>query len=116
MSEPNVNRIRTLIADIDAADRMFSPEQISDFINMAKDTYRSVASQEFYAAALALRSMAVNAVLVKGKTKQLDVSTDGPAEAKSYNDQAAAYELEAVRNDQKRGKTVIFDVYTPTRG
>ncbi len=116
MSQPNVDRIRLLIADNDPNDRMFEPEQIANFVAMAKDQHTSVQSQEYYAAALALRAAAVNAVMVKGKTKQLDVSTDGPAEAKALNDQAHTYEMLAIKGDQKRGRVTLFDVYTPTHG
>lgn len=85
---PN-GRVRLLIADTSENAALYQDEDITAFLAMASD------SNIFRAAALALRSMATNEIMVQKRIKLLDLSTDGPAEAlqlrllaKSYDDRA----------------------------
>lgn len=85
----DVARVRLLISDIDVADQIFNDAAIQAFIDMALD------GNIKRAAAQALLVMATNEVLVQKRIKLLDLSTDGPAEAKALQDLARQYREEA---------------------
>lgn len=78
----NVAKVRLLIGDIDDTTQIFNDSAISAFLAMALD------SNVKRAAAQALLTIAVNEVLVQKRIKLLDLSTDGPAEAKALQDLA----------------------------
>ena len=85
----DVAKVRLLISDIDDASQIFNDQAISAFLSMALD------GNVKRAAAQALLVMATNEVLVKKRIKMLDLSTDGPAEAKALQDLARQLREEA---------------------
>lgn len=85
----DVNKVRLLISDIDIANQIFNDQAIQAFISMALD------GNIKRAAASALLVMATNEVMVQKRIKLLDLSTDGPAEAKALQDLAKQYREEA---------------------
>lgn len=85
----DVAKVRLLISDIDIANQIFNDQAIQAFISMALD------GNIKRAAASALLVMATNEVLVQKRIKLLDLSTDGPAEAKALQDLAKQYREEA---------------------
>lgn len=82
-------RVRLLISDIDEMNQIFNDQAIDAFLSMALD------GNIKRAAASALLVMATNEVLVQKRIKLLDLSTDGPAEAKALQDLAKQYREEA---------------------
>jgi len=78
----NIGRVRLLTTDRDEDAAIFSDEEIGAFLLLNDDDVR-------LAAAEALESIAVNEALVLKKLTTLDLSTDGPALAKSLLDLAA---------------------------
>ena len=85
----DVAKVRLLISDIDDAQQIFNDPAISAFLSMALD------GNVKRAAAQALLAMATNEVLVQKRIKLLDLSTDGPAEAKALQDLAKQLREEA---------------------
>lgn len=85
----DVAKVRLLISDIDDASQIFNDQAISAFLSMALD------GNVKRAAAQALLVMATNEVLVQKRIKMLDLSTDGPAEAKALQDLARQLREEA---------------------
>lgn len=85
----NAAKVRLLISDIDDSEQIFNDEAITAFLSMALD------SNIKRAAALALRVIATNEVLVQKRIKLLDLTTDGPAEAKALRDLAGDYDRQA---------------------
>lgn len=85
----DVAKVRLLISDIDDAQQIFNDPAISAFLSMALD------GNVKRAAAQALLVMATNEVLVQKRIKLLDLSTDGPAEAKALQDLAKQLREEA---------------------
>ncbi len=85
----DVAKVRLLISDIDDAQQIFNDQAIQAFIGMALDGHVK------RAAAQALLVMATNEVLVQKRIKLLDLSTDGPAEAKALQDLAKQLREEA---------------------
>lgn len=82
-------KVRLLISDIDDSQQIFNDQAIQAFIDLALD------GNVKRAAASALLVMATNEVLVQKRIKLLDLSTDGPAEAKALQDLARQYREEA---------------------
>ena len=89
----NTAKIRLLISDIDDTERIFNDEAISAFLSMALD------SNIKRAAALALRVIATNEVLVQKRIELLDLKTDGPAEAKVLRELASDYDNQATAEE-----------------
>lgn len=92
-------QVRLLISDTDPNSLIFalgtaaSPSDAVDaFLSMEGDNVKRAASS-------ALKAIAVNEVLVQKRIKILDLSTDGPAEAKALLDLAKAYRAEADNDD-----------------
>lgn len=85
----DVAKVRLLISDIDETQQIFNDQAISAFLSMALD------GNVKRAAAQALLVMATNEVLVQKRIKLLDLSTDGPAEAKALQDLARQLREEA---------------------
>lgn len=118
LTTPN-GRVRLLIADTDESNLAFAPapggaigdasDPITAFLAMAAESYAVSQAQVYQAAGLALRTMAVNGVTVKGKTKLLDVQVDGPAEAEAYNSKAVEYEQMAASLEQNQNG-FLFEV------
>ena len=82
-------KVRLLISDIDDVAQIFNDQAIDAFLSMALD------GNIKRAAAQALLVMATNEILVQKRIKLLDLSTDGPAEAKALQDLAKQYREEA---------------------
>jgi hypothetical protein len=78
----SIGRVRLLTTDREEDAAIFSDEEIGAFLILNDDDVR-------LAAAEALESVAVNEALVLKKLTTLDLSTDGPALAKSLLDLAA---------------------------
>ena len=85
----NVAKVRLLISDLDDQQQVFGDPALTAFIAMALDNNLK------RAAALALRTMAANEVLVQKRIKILDLSTDGPAESAELRQLAATLDQQA---------------------
>jgi hypothetical protein len=82
-------RVRLLITDTDTTAATFDDDEIDAFLTL---TQRNSANVVFLAAAMALRAIAASEVLVQKRIRLLDLSTDGPAEARALRDLAGDYE------------------------
>lgn len=102
-------KVRLLISDIDIANQIFNDQAIQAFISMALD------GNIKRAAASALLVMATNEVLVQKRIKLLDLSTDGPAEAKALQDLAKQYREEADMEEIDGAFDWAEQVNTPTQ-
>lgn len=85
----NTAKVRLLIGDIDDFDQIFNDSAIDAFIAMALDNNLK------RAAAQAMITIATNEILVQKRIKLLDLSTDGPAEAKELRELAKQLRAEA---------------------
>jgi hypothetical protein len=88
-----VGQVRLLISDIDEDQPIFADPAIETFIGLAAGNHVK------RAAALALRTIAANEVLVQKRIRTLDLSTDGPAQAKELR--ALADDLERQADDEE---------------
>ncbi len=80
-----VGQVRLLITDTDTTDNIFSDEEINQFLSLTEiDSETDVR----LAAALGLETIAASEALVQKKISMLDLSTDGPAVAKSLREAA----------------------------
>lgn len=77
----DLGRVRLLITDRDAARPIFDDAEITAFLDLNDG---SVA----FAAGQALRTIAASEVLILKRITTLDLTTDGPAVAKSLNELA----------------------------
>jgi len=94
-----VGRVRLLITDTDIENPIFSDEEIEQFLNLTSvDSETDVR----LAAALGLETMAASEAYVQKKLSMLDLSTDGPAVAKSLRE-AAMKLREQVENEPAFG-------------
>ena len=82
-------RVRLLITDTDSESYLFEDAEIDAFLALAPE------SSVHRAAAQALEVIACSEVLVQKRIKLLDLSTDGPAEAKELRELAASYRQQA---------------------
>lgn len=87
-----VGKIRLLIFDRDEADYIFTDAELNQFYTLEGDSV-------FCAAALALESMASNEAYVQKRIKILDITTDGPAVAKSLLERAKVLREKAAEAD-----------------
>jgi hypothetical protein len=94
----DVGKVRLIVNDKDFEHLMFSDDEIEAFVTMN--------SCILNAAAMALDTIASNEVLVQKRIKLLDLSTDGPSEAKALREHAAELRKQAL---EEEGET-IFDV------
>lgn len=74
-------RVRLLCRDTVAATYLFEDEEVDAFLALT-------GSEVLPAAALALRTVAANEVLVQKRIRLLDLQTDGPAEARELRELA----------------------------
>jgi hypothetical protein len=89
----NRGKVRLLIADTDPANYLFNGQAIDAFIELARG------SSVKRAAAIALRTIAANEILVQKRIRILDLSTDGPAEAVQLRQLADALDAQADEDD-----------------
>jgi hypothetical protein len=89
----NRGKVRLLIADTDPANHLFNGQAIDAFIELARG------SSVKRAAAIALRTIAANEILVQKRIRILDLSTDGPAEAVQLRQLADALDAQADEDD-----------------
>lgn len=80
-----VGRVRLLCRDTTTPGQVFEDEEIQAFIDLC-------GGEVLLAAAMALRTIAANEVLVQKRIKMLDLQTDGPAEADALRQLADALE------------------------
>lgn len=95
-------KVRLLISDIGGAGGksfLFEDTEIQAFIDMGGGIK--------YAAATALRTIAANEAQVSKRIKYLELSTDGPAVAKSLNELADKFEAEAEVDDESGDAEVV---------
>jgi hypothetical protein len=88
MISTDKDRVRLLISDVGGSDGssfLFSDEEVETFLDIAPSVRM--------ASALALRTIAGNEAQVSKRIKFLDLSTDGPAVAKSLMDLADRLEV-----------------------
>jgi hypothetical protein len=90
-------KVRLLIADTDADNLLFSDLMIDAFLSLAND------SNIKRAAAIALRTMATNEVMVQKRVRLLSLSTDGPAQSKELRDLATVLEMQADSDEAADG-------------
>ena len=79
--ETDIGRIRLLIPDRVEASAMFTDEELSAFYALEDSNVK-------LAVATALLAIATDEVLVQKRITLLDLSTDGPAEAKALQERA----------------------------
>jgi len=72
----DIGMIRTIIADLDEAEPLFTDAQLQGFLNLAGGRVRR-------AAATALDTIATSEALISKRIKTLDLTTDGPAVAEA---------------------------------
>lgn len=89
----NAGKVRLLLVDTDSNNALFDDDEIAAFLSLARD------SNIKRAAALGLRTVAANEVLVQKRIRLLDLSTDGPAEAAALRALADKLEADADRDD-----------------
>lgn len=80
-------KVRLLVSDVGGSDGksfIFSDEEIVTFLSLKGEDV-------FLASALALRTIAANAVQISKRIKYLELSTDGPAEAEALRKLADSY-------------------------
>jgi hypothetical protein len=75
--------VRLLITDTDPEEQIFEDDEISAFLALESD-------DALLAAAQALETIATSEALVQKRIQLLDLSTDGPAVAKSLMERAAS--------------------------
>lgn len=80
-------QVRLLISDVDPGNYVFSPAEIDSFLDLRDGDVR-------LAAATALRTVAGNATMVRGRLTMLDGRTDGPAEGRALLELADRLEAE----------------------
>lgn len=78
-------RVRLLITDTNENSPIFQDEEIQEFLDL---TGYDTGNDVFYAAALALETIARSEALVQKRITILDLSTDGPAVAKELRESA----------------------------
>ena len=85
--DTQIGKVRLLITDTDIENPIFSDEEITNFLSITEiDGERDVR----LAAAQALEVMASSEAIVQKKLSMLDLTTDGPAVAKSLRESAKA--------------------------
>lgn len=82
-----ITQVRLLTSDVDPNNQVFDDTDYTTFLTLRGDNPR-------LAAATALRAMAGNIVQIRGKLNMLDLTLDGPAQARSLYDLADRYEAE----------------------
>lgn len=87
-SPANGDRVRLLIHDTDVTTAFFSDEELALFLSIESDNF-------LRASAMALETMASNEAFVQKRIRLLDLSTDGPATAKSLMDRAKLLRTQA---------------------
>lgn len=88
--DTSAGRVRLLIADTNVANeatRLFSDAEIEAFLDLEGSIY--------LAAALALESLASSEVMIQKRIKLLELTTDGPAQAKELRAIAAGWRARA---------------------
>lgn len=86
-TDSQIGKVRLLITDTDIENPIFSDEEITNFLSITEiDGERDVR----LAAAQALEVMAASEAIVQKKLSMLDLTTDGPAVAKSLREAAKA--------------------------
>ncbi len=98
-----VGQVRLLIADVDTTDQLLSDAQLEGYLSLNDASVRR-------AAADALEAIATSETLVSKRIRTQDLSTDGPAVAKSLREQAAT--LRALADDTEGGFVDVIE-YTP---
>lgn len=98
----NVGRVRLLIADTDTNDAIFSDEEIEAHLAMEGNSI-------LYAAALALRGIAISEALTQKRIRLLDLSTDGPATAAALGKLADDY-CERAQKLEESEENGAFDI------
>jgi hypothetical protein len=98
----SVGRIRLLITDTDTDDAIFSDEEIEAFLAMEGESI-------LYAAALALRSIAISEALTQKRIRLLDLNTDGPATAAALGKLADNY-CERAKKLEGDEEDAAFDI------
>lgn len=89
--ETTAGKVRLLISDVGGAsgtDYIFEDPEIEGFLALADGSV-------YGAAAEACRAMAISEVLVQKKIRFLELSTDGPAQARELNTLADRYAAKA---------------------
>lgn len=95
--------VRLLIADTSAANRIFSTQQIAQFLRLNGDNIRRAAAQ-------ALDVMASNEAMVSKVIKTKDLSTDGAKVADSLRKQAAELRRQADDGEDSSDDASGFEI------
>jgi len=81
----DIGKVRLIISDTDTDDAMFTDEEIEQFLIMSEtNSERDIR----IASAHALVTIATSQALIQKKIKMLELSTDGPAVAKTLKEMA----------------------------
>lgn len=102
----NTGKVRLLISDTDLDNLIFNDSEIAAFLALEGDNVRLAAAQ-------ALDTIASNEALVQKRIRLLDLSTDGPAVARSLR--AHASELrrqvyDGLTSEEENGSSTNFDI------
>jgi len=81
----DIGKVRLIISDTDIDNAMFTDEEIEQFLVMSET---EIARDIRIASAYALETIATSQALIQKKIKMLDLSTDGPAVAKTLKEMA----------------------------
>lgn len=96
------DQVRLLISDVNPDEAIFQDEEIDQFISLQNNNV-------FRSAALALRTIAANQVMVLKVINLLDLQTDGASVARELREQANELDKQAIA----RGSFAIAEL-TPT--
>lgn len=99
----NLGRVRLLITDVNEADFYLLDAHIEAFLSMEGDNVKRAAAQ-------ALDFIASNETLIQKRITTLDLSTDGPAVAKSLREHAALLRQQADKADPDTNDIGAFEV------
>ena len=103
-----IDKVRALIGDTDASNPVYSAADLDGYLGQAAEDYTTTLGIRYKAAALALRALAIRLIMVKGKTRTLDLQVDGVAEAGELKKLAEQYETQA--DDNETRSDPLFEV------
>jgi hypothetical protein len=99
----NAAKVRLLIGDMDDTEQFFNDAALNAFVDLAHNNNLK------RAAAMALLTMASNEVMVQKRIKMLDLSTDGPSQAKALRELAQDLRAQADAEEQFDDDGLGFD-------
>lgn len=99
----DAGKVRLLISDTNDADPVFNDQEIDVFLELSGGSIR-------LAAALGLETIAGNEILVQKRIRNLDLQTDGPAEAKELRALAERWRKDHEEETLAADEDLGFDI------